>query len=135
MAETKLESIRATDRAKTDNSADAQQVSTGTVEDQQGMWRIGKKQELRREFQFFSIWGFAVILGCSWEYVLVYVTRIPGSWSTADLHHRNGVLSLQNGGTAGSVWIFLITCVGMFFVVLCKFATARMLTTTTSGLS
>ncbi|KAK3670520.1 hypothetical protein LTR78_009624 [Recurvomyces mirabilis] len=69
--------------------------------DQRGMIRMGKRQELRREFHFFSIWGFAVILGCSWEYVLV-----------------NGVLSLPNGGTAGSVWMFLIACIGMFLVVL-----------------
>jgi hypothetical protein len=45
----------------------------GTEYDQRGMRRMGKKQELRREFQFFSIWGFAVILGCSWEYVFMWV--------------------------------------------------------------
>lgn len=45
----------------------------GTEYDQRGMIRMGKKQELRREFQFFSIWGFAVLLGCSWEYVFVSV--------------------------------------------------------------
>lgn len=37
----------------------------GTEHDQRGMIRMGKKQELRREFRFFSIWGFAVMLGCS----------------------------------------------------------------------
>ncbi|KAK3073973.1 hypothetical protein LTR53_003977 [Teratosphaeriaceae sp. CCFEE 6253] len=47
----------------------------GEDHDQQGMARMGKKQELRREFQFFSIWGFAVILGCSWEYVFMSVAR------------------------------------------------------------
>ncbi|KAI4244080.1 MAG: hypothetical protein LQ352_006918 [Teloschistes flavicans] len=73
----------------------------GTIQDQRGMIRMGKKQELRRNFHFFSIWGFAVMLGCSWEYVFI-----------------NGVLSLPNGGTAGSVWMFLVTCCGMFFVVL-----------------
>lgn len=45
----------------------------GTEHDQRGMIRMGKKQELRRDFQFFSIWGFAVMLGCSWEYVFVSV--------------------------------------------------------------
>lgn len=39
--------------------------------DQRGMVRIGKKQELRREFQFFSITGYAMILGCSWEFALM----------------------------------------------------------------
>ena len=39
--------------------------------DQRGMARIGKKQELRREFRFFSITGYALILGCSWEFALM----------------------------------------------------------------
>ena len=45
----------------------------GTSGDQRDMIRMGKKQELRRDFQFFSIWGFAVLLGCSWEYVFMSV--------------------------------------------------------------
>ena len=60
----------------------------GTRYDIHDMVRMGKKQELRREFQFFSIWGYAVILGLSWEYALI-----------------TGVLSLPNGGTAGAVWM------------------------------
>jgi len=36
---------------------------TGNQYDQRDMVRMGKKQELRRDFQFFSIWGYAVILG------------------------------------------------------------------------
>ncbi len=51
----------------------------GNEYDQRGMNRMGKKQELRRDFQFFSIWGFAVILGCSWEYVFMSVTVFVGS--------------------------------------------------------
>lgn len=39
----------------------------GTIHDQRGMIRMRKKQELRRNFHFFSIWGFAVMLGCSWD--------------------------------------------------------------------
>ena len=39
--------------------------------DRRGMVRIGKKQELRRKFQFYSITGYAMILGCSWEFVLM----------------------------------------------------------------
>lgn len=45
----------------------------GTEHDQRGMIRMGKKQELRREFQFISVWGFAVLLGLSWEYVFMSV--------------------------------------------------------------
>lgn len=43
----------------------------GTVQDQQAMDRMGRKQELRRNFQFMSIWGFAVLLGLSWEFSLM----------------------------------------------------------------
>ena len=43
----------------------------GTERDQRGMVRMGKKQELRREFRFFSITGYAMILGCSWEFALM----------------------------------------------------------------
>ena len=35
----------------------------GDQQDARDMIRMGKKQELRREFQFFSIWDYAVILG------------------------------------------------------------------------
>ena len=43
----------------------------GNEWDQRGMVRLGKKQELRREFHFFSITGYAMILGCSWEFALM----------------------------------------------------------------
>ena len=43
----------------------------GTEYDQRGMIRMGRKQELRRQFEFFSITGYAVILGCSWEFAMM----------------------------------------------------------------
>lgn len=43
----------------------------GNEWDQRDMVRMGKKQELRREFHFFSITGYAMILGCSWEFALM----------------------------------------------------------------
>ena len=43
----------------------------GNEWDQRGMVRLGKKQELRREFNFLSITGYAMILGCSWEFALM----------------------------------------------------------------
>ncbi|KAL9577566.1 MAG: hypothetical protein Q9212_006285 [Teloschistes hypoglaucus] len=45
---------------------------SGNDWDRRGMARIGKKQELRREFHFFSITGYAMILGCSWEFALIH---------------------------------------------------------------
>lgn len=73
----------------------------GSGYDRRDMVRMGKRQELRRNFQFFSIWGYAVILGCTWE------------WGLA-----SGVFSLTNGGTAGATWMFLAVCFGMTFVML-----------------
>lgn len=49
----------------TEVSEGAIEQKLGTQYDQRDMVRMGKKQELRREFQFFSIWGYAVILGMS----------------------------------------------------------------------
>lgn len=43
----------------------------GTERDQRDMVRMGKKQELRRGFRFPSITGYAMILGCSWEFALM----------------------------------------------------------------
>ncbi|KAF2191380.1 amino acid transporter [Zopfia rhizophila CBS 207.26] len=48
-----------------------------------------------------SIFGYAVILGSTWEYALVIIG-----------------IALSNGGTAGGIWIFLTVCFGMFFVML-----------------
>ena len=39
----------------------------GNAFDQQNMYRLGKKQVLRRQFQYFSITGYAMLLGASWE--------------------------------------------------------------------
>ncbi|KAH6838430.1 amino acid/polyamine transporter I [Alternaria alternata] len=69
--------------------------------DRTDMDRMGKRQELRRTFKLMSIIGYAVILGNTWEFVLVTM-EIP----------------LNNGGTAGGFWMFLAVCCGMFFVVL-----------------
>lgn len=64
-----------------------------------------------------SIWGYAVILGLSWEYALI-----------------TGVLSLPNGGTAGAVWMFLITCICMMFVVLSMAEVSDERSVTSSGI-
>ncbi|KAF2703700.1 amino acid transporter [Pleomassaria siparia CBS 279.74] len=71
------------------------------VDDEIDMDRMGKLQELKRNFNFMSIFGYSVILGSTWEYSLV-VIGIP----------------LSNGGTAAAIWMFLITCFGLFFVML-----------------
>lgn len=42
----------------------------GTPEDQKDMHRMGKTQELRRNFRFVSIFGYSMILMSTWETVL-----------------------------------------------------------------
>lgn len=62
----------------------------GTQRDERDMERMGKRQQLRvrsrtlrqsckkptwsqRQFKFLTIYGFGVVLGCTWEYALMYV--------------------------------------------------------------
>ena len=61
------------------------------------MHRLGRVQEVQRRFRFYSIVGYMVILASTWEGVLI-----------------TSVFSLNNGGTAGAVWITLLACGGMF---------------------
>jgi choline transport protein len=42
----------------------------GTAKDQKDMWRMGKAQEMRRNFRFVSILGFTMLVMCSWETML-----------------------------------------------------------------
>lgn len=39
----------------------------GTLDDQKDMQRMGKTQELRRNFRFVSIFGYSMILMATWE--------------------------------------------------------------------
>ena len=47
----------------------------GTAADRQAMWRMGKVQEMRRNFRFVSIFGFSMILMASWETMLGYMLQ------------------------------------------------------------
>lgn len=42
----------------------------GTAGDQKDMYRMGKQQELRRNFRFMSIFGYSMILMATWETIL-----------------------------------------------------------------
>ena len=44
----------------------------GTVRDQRDMQRMGKIQELRRNFRFVTIFGFTMVLMATWEAQLVF---------------------------------------------------------------
>jgi hypothetical protein len=42
----------------------------GTAGDQKDMYRMGKQQELRRNFRFVSIFGYSMVLMATWETIL-----------------------------------------------------------------
>ncbi|KAL8901257.1 MAG: hypothetical protein Q9207_005289 [Kuettlingeria erythrocarpa] len=73
----------------------------GTAHDEYDMTRIGKEQELLRNFQFLSVLGFTTVILSTWETVLYTVSY-----------------GLINGGLASLVWMFLVASVGMGTVVL-----------------
>ncbi|KAK3680311.1 hypothetical protein LTR37_021346 [Vermiconidia calcicola] len=77
--------------------------------DQRDMDRMGRKQELKRRFKYFSIAGYVVVLGNTWEFSIV-----------------TSAFALANGGTAGAIWTTIIVCLGMFFVVLSMAEVASM---------
>ncbi|KAK6430812.1 hypothetical protein LTR95_013028 [Oleoguttula sp. CCFEE 5521] len=61
-----------------------------TYNDQTDMRRLGKKQELRRNFRFTSILGFVAIAMGTWEIILSATAA-----------------GLTNGGTGGMIWMFV----------------------------
>lgn len=74
-------------------------VKKGTAADVADMSRMGKVQELRRNFRFLSMFGFSMILMASWETVL----------------GTTGI-GLIDGGTAGLIWMYLICWLGFICV-------------------
>ncbi|KAF3768771.1 hypothetical protein M406DRAFT_44371 [Cryphonectria parasitica EP155] len=71
----------------------------GNQDDRAHMLRLGKTQQLRRDFRFISMFGFSMILGSSWEVALAMLS-----------------MGLLNGGTAGLIWVFLCCWVGFMFI-------------------
>jgi choline transport protein len=49
----------------------------GTTRDQHDMRRMGKEQELRRNFRFVSIFGYSMVLMATWETMLTCVYLQP----------------------------------------------------------
>ncbi|KAI0470025.1 GABA permease-like protein [Xylariaceae sp. FL0804] len=76
-----------------ESNGGAEYVGTDyTYNDQRDMRRMGKKQELRRNFPFPSILGFVAIAMGTWEVTLSATAA-----------------GLTDGGTGGMVWTFLGT--------------------------
>lgn len=71
----------------------------GNAQDRADMYRMGKAQEMKRNFRFLSIFGFSMILMASWEFSLSVST-----------------IGLINGGTAGVIWMYFICWMGFMLV-------------------
>ncbi|MCJ1302732.1 hypothetical protein MMC08_005536 [Hypocenomyce scalaris] len=71
----------------------------GTAADRRDMSNLGRVQELRRNFRFISILGFACILISTWE---ILVTTLS--------------IALVDGGTAGLIWGFIAVVIGFSMV-------------------
>ncbi|KAM7196841.1 amino acid transporter [Rhypophila sp. PSN 637] len=85
----------------------------GTEVDKMDMWRMGKQQQLRRNFRFFSIFGFITVLMATWE------AQLSGS-----------IFGLINGGTAGLIWTYIGTFAGLMCAIISMAEMASMAPTT-----
>lgn len=65
-------------------------IRTGNSADAFDMRRMGRKQELRRNFKSISILGLAAVTMATWLALLV-----------------GSLFSLTNGGLAGTIWVYL----------------------------
>lgn len=66
-----------------------------TADDDNDMRRLGKKQEMKRNFRKFSTLSFTCVIMGTWEVLLV------ANWQ-----------ALQNGGRGGFFWSYVWTLVG-----------------------
>ncbi|KAL2004970.1 hypothetical protein VTN00DRAFT_2820 [Thermoascus crustaceus] len=73
----------------------------GTLQDRQDMWRIGREQELNRNFRFLSVLGFTAVLMCTWEAVMF-----------------GSQYGLLDGGAAGMIYTYIGAIVGFSAVIL-----------------
>lgn len=73
----------------------------GNAQDLRDMARMGKSQELQRNFKLVTMFGFSAILMCSWESLLSSMS-----------------IALTNGGAAGLIWTWFASWMGFTFVYL-----------------
>ncbi|KAF2159782.1 hypothetical protein M409DRAFT_70827 [Zasmidium cellare ATCC 36951] len=87
----------------------------GNANDLRDLARMGKTQQLQRNFRLVTMFGFSAILMCSWESLLSTLS-----------------IALQNGGTAGLIWTWLIVWIG-FTAVYMSMAEMGSMAPTTGG--
>lgn len=71
----------------------------GTQADKLDMFRMGKAQQMKRIFRLFPMFSFCMILMASWEIALGAST-----------------ISLFNGGTAGTIYMYIVCWIGFLAV-------------------
>ena len=71
-----------------------------TVHDEKDMDRMGRKQELIRNFRPLSAFSFTVVLQATWEFLLISNTQ-----------------GLVDGGLAGLFWSYIWTFIGFGIVI------------------
>jgi choline transport protein len=76
---------------------DVSGVATGNDADARDMLRLGRSQELRRNFRSFSVLGLAMTTMSTWVAMLM-----------------TSLFSLINGGRAGTIWLYLATWICTF---------------------
>lgn len=81
----------------------------GSKMDKKDMWRMGKKQQLRRNFHFMSIFGFTMVLMATWEASL-----------------SANIFGLINGGTGGLIWMYIGCFIGVSICIVCMAEMASM---------
>ncbi|KAK5706031.1 hypothetical protein LTR97_001017 [Elasticomyces elasticus] len=92
--------------------------------DRRDMRRLGRIQEVKRRFRFFSIVGYMVILASTWEYASTSPQSENKMLRFLVFRYSlvTSVFSLSNGGTAGTIWLTLIACCGMSVEYASRFA-------------
>ncbi|KAK1750187.1 putative amino-acid permease [Echria macrotheca] len=102
---TEFKSTAETDSSEVQNEAATNANSdypvTGTAMDRKDMWRMGKTQELRRNFRSLSIFAFTMVLVATWE-----------------AQFNVSMFGLINGGTGGLIWVYIGTFTGIFCAML-----------------
>ncbi|CAG8252025.1 unnamed protein product [Penicillium olsonii] len=69
-------------------------------QDQEDMRRMGRLQELRRNFRPLAALSFSAVLQATWEFILISNSQ-----------------GLENGGLAGIFWSYVWTFVGFGFII------------------
>ncbi|KAH8693565.1 amino acid/polyamine transporter I [Talaromyces proteolyticus] len=106
------ESVNAASKSPIDRDGDGDDLGASGA-DMQDMRRMGKTQELKRDFRPLAALSFSAVLQATWEFILISNTQ-----------------GLENGGLAGMFWTYVWTFIGFCFVIASLAEMASMAPTT-----